>query len=67
MSRSIWKGPFISKKAIRNSVIIPEYLNKTFQIHNGKIFKKLFITQDMIGHKFGEFVLTRKQTIHKKK
>lgn len=60
----------ISKQKIqvwsRRSLIIPEFLNKKFEIHNGKSFISLQVTEDMIGHKFGEFASTRKKTLHKK-
>jgi small subunit ribosomal protein S19 len=60
-----------SKKLIkvwsRRSVIIPEFIDQSFEIHNGKSFISLIVNEDMIGHKFGEFASTRKKTIHKKK
>ncbi|MGR3310518.1 MAG: 30S ribosomal protein S19 [Candidatus Brocadiales bacterium] len=43
----------------RSSTIVPEFLTHTFLIHNGKIFHKLFVTEDMVGHKLGEFSPTR--------
>lgn len=43
----------------RACTIIPEFVGYTFLIHNGKIFQKLFVTEDMVGHKLGEFSLTR--------
>jgi small subunit ribosomal protein S19 len=43
----------------RSSTIVPEFVTHTFLIHNGKIFQKLFVTEDMVGHKLGEFSLTR--------
>jgi len=43
----------------RSSTIIPEFVSHTFLIHNGKVFNKLFVTDDMVGHKLGEFSLTR--------
>jgi len=44
----------------RNSTILPSFVNSNFQIHNGKTFIKVLVTQDMVGHKFGEFSMTRK-------
>jgi small subunit ribosomal protein S19 len=44
----------------RKTLILPKYLGKTIQIHNGKIFTKITIVKEMIGHKLGEFVKTRK-------
>ncbi len=43
----------------RNCIIIPEFVAHTFMVHNGKIFHKLFIMEDMVGHKLGEFAPTR--------
>lgn len=43
----------------RKSTIFPEFLGNTFEVHNGKQFIKVFITDDMIGHKLGEFAPTR--------
>jgi len=43
----------------RRCTIIPEFVGYTFMVHNGKIFHKVFITEDMVGHKLGEFSATR--------
>jgi small subunit ribosomal protein S19 len=43
----------------RRCTIVPEFVGFTFMVHNGKIFHKVFITEDMVGHKLGEFSLTR--------
>ncbi|MGR3294270.1 MAG: 30S ribosomal protein S19 [Candidatus Scalindua sp.] len=43
----------------RSCIIIPEFVSHTFMVHNGKIFHKLFIMEDMVGHKLGEFAPTR--------
>jgi small subunit ribosomal protein S19 len=43
----------------RRSTIVPEFVGFTFLIHNGKIFNKLFVTEEMVGHKLGEFSMTR--------
>lgn len=39
--------------------IPPEFVNKYFQIHNGKVFIEVFVTEDMVGHRLGEFAPTR--------
>ncbi|PJA49105.1 MAG: 30S ribosomal protein S19 [candidate division SR1 bacterium CG_4_9_14_3_um_filter_40_9] len=39
--------------------IIPDMIGFTFAVHNGKQFISVYVTEDMIGHKFGEFVPTR--------
>jgi len=43
----------------RRCTIIPEFVGYTFMVHNGKIFHKVFVTEDMVGHKLGEFSPTR--------
>ena len=43
----------------RRCTIIPEFVGFTFMVHNGKVFNKVFVTDDMVGHKLGEFSLTR--------
>ena len=43
----------------RKCTIIPEFVGFTFLVHNGKMFHKVFVTEDMVGHKLGEFSLTR--------
>ena len=43
----------------RSSVIPPEFVGKYFQVHNGKVFINIFATEDMVGHRFGEFSPTR--------
>lgn len=51
----------------RKSLIVPEYLGYKFSIHNGKKHIDIVVNQDMVGHKFGEFALTRQITKHKVK
>jgi small subunit ribosomal protein S19 len=43
----------------RRCTIPPEFVGRTFEVHNGKMFMKVFVTEDMVGHKLGEFSLTR--------
>jgi small subunit ribosomal protein S19 len=43
----------------RNSQISPEFIGHTFLIHNGKKFISVFITEEMVGHRLGEFAPTR--------
>ncbi len=43
----------------RRCTIIPEFVGFTFMVHNGKVFNKVYITEDMVGHRLGEFSLTR--------
>lgn len=73
MSRSSKKGPFvdprITKKVANYSgpiktwsrfcQIAPEFVGKTFLVHNGKSFIQVYVTEDMVGHCLGEFSPTR--------
>ncbi len=75
MSRSKKKGPYFDPKLLvkiekqggrepiktwsRDSTIIPDFVGATFLVHNGKQFIKVFVTEDMVGHKLGEFSPTR--------
>jgi small subunit ribosomal protein S19 len=43
----------------RGSTIAPEFVGKYFAVHNGRIFVDVFVTEDMVGHKLGEFAPTR--------
>lgn len=43
----------------RRSVITPEFVGLTLNVHNGKIFNPIFVTENMVGHRLGEFSLTR--------
>ncbi|MBK8098922.1 MAG: 30S ribosomal protein S19 [Planctomycetes bacterium] len=43
----------------RSSVIIPEFVGHTFNVHNGRAFLKVYVTEDMVGHRLGEFSPTR--------
>lgn len=82
MKRSRWKGPYISNSLIinnipktakilkttsRNSVILPFLIGKKIQVYNGKFFIPFFVREEMVGHKFGEFIFTRLRHIYKKK
>ncbi len=43
----------------RSCTIVPEFVGHTFMVHNGRAFIEVFCTEDMVGHKLGEFSLTR--------
>lgn len=74
MSRSKWKGKFISnvflKKTLkkqkkiwsRSSTITADFIGQTISVYNGKEFKNIYITRNKIGFKFGQFIFTRKYT-----
>jgi small subunit ribosomal protein S19 len=74
MCRANWKGNFIAQSLLKNksvknlkvwsrSSVIPAFLvGQLIKIHNGKDFKRIFITREKVGFKFGAFALTRKIT-----
>ncbi len=60
VSKQIDEGTYNPIKTwARSSTIIPEFVGYTFMVHNGKMFHKVLVTEDMVGHKLGEFSLTR--------
>ena len=83
MTRPKWKGPYICEKKIteiktlkktynsfivpRSSKIFPKFLGLTVKVHNGKKYIDFTVSEDMIGHKFGEFSATRQKFSFKKK
>ena len=80
MSRSLKKGPYIDAKLLkkvsrakqgdqiktwsRDSSIAPEMVGLTFLVHNGKQHISVHVTENMVGHKLGEFAPTRKFVRH---
>lgn len=60
VSRQIGEGTRNPIKTwARRCTIVPEFVGFTFMVHNGKLFNKVFVTEDMVGHKLGEFSLTK--------
>lgn len=53
------KNPVI-KTWSRRSTIVPEFIGARFAVHNGKEFVPVYVTENMVGHKLGEFSQTRK-------
>lgn len=53
------KANKVIKTWSRRSTIFPEFIGLTFAVHNGKKFIPVFVTDNMVGHKLGEFSLTR--------
>jgi len=43
----------------RRCTIVPEFVGQRFEVHNGKMFHSVYVTEDMVGHKLGEFSPTR--------
>ena len=57
LDRSGSKQPI--KTWARACTIVPEFVGHTFMVHNGKAHLKVFVTEEMVGHKLGEFAPTR--------
>ena len=51
----------------RNSTILREFINREFDVYTGNKYIPLKVTNDMLGHKFGEFASTRRYSVKKKK
>lgn len=51
----------------RASVILPDFVGHTFNVHNGRAFIRVYVTEDMVGHRLGEFAPTRTFRGHSKK
>lgn len=54
----------IIKTWARRSTIPPEFVGHTFGVHNGRKFQSVYVTENMVGHKLGEFSLTRTFKVH---
>lgn len=54
----------IIKTWSRSCTVAPEFVGHTFGVHNGKQHIPVFVTEDMVGHKLGEFSFTRRFTGH---
>ncbi|MGC8662670.1 MAG: 30S ribosomal protein S19 [Candidatus Micrarchaeia archaeon] len=54
----------VIKTHTRSAIILPSWVGKKFAIFDGKDFKELYITQEMLGHRLGEFVFTTKRVMH---
>ena len=54
----------VVKNWSRRSTIFPDFVGHTIAVHNGKDFVPVYVTEDMVGHKLGEFALTRKAGGH---
>lgn len=80
MSRSLKKGPYVDERLLdkvdrvgtrepiktwsRACTIVPDFIGATFLVHNGKQFIRVYVTEDMVGHKLGEFAPTRMFRTH---
>lgn len=54
----------IIKTWSRRSTVVPEFIGHTFAVHNGKKFIPVYVTENMVGHKLGEFSPTRTFRVH---
>ena len=54
----------VIKTWARSSTIIPEFVGHTLAVHNGKKFIPVYVTENMVGHRLGEFALTRQFRAH---
>lgn len=77
--RSAWKGPHVVPLPIaeamktgapirtnaRSCTILPQMVGLRFQVHNGKDYVDVEITDEMVGNKLGEFAMTRKKFVYK--
>jgi small subunit ribosomal protein S19 len=54
----------IIKTWSRRSMVLPEMVGMTFHVHNGKLFMPVFVSENMVGHRLGEFAPTRKPVVH---
>ena len=52
-------GGQVIKTWSRRSMILPDFIGLTFAVHNGRKFIPVYVTENMVGHKFGEFAATR--------
>ena len=53
------KNPEPIKTWARDCTILPDFIGQTFLVHNGKLFIKVYVQEEMVGHKLGEFSPTR--------
>ncbi|KIV93847.1 37S ribosomal protein S19, mitochondrial [Exophiala mesophila] len=79
LKRSIWKGPnlvpfpnlrpgekgHVIRTQARAASIMPFMVGLKFSVHNGKTYSDVYVTEDMVGRKLGEFVPTRKRFTYK--
>ena len=57
---------FRIKTMSRSSQITKDFIDISFMVHDGRDFRPIIVTEDMVGHKFGEFVYTRQRYSYKK-
>lgn len=80
MPRSLKKGPYVNDRILkkvqttqpgtvikvwdRSCTVTPEMVGHTFGVHNGRAHVSVYVVENMVGHKFGEFAITRKFISH---
>ena len=52
-------GGTVIRTWARRCTIVPEFIGQRFEVHNGKVFHPVYVSEDMVGHKLGEFSPTR--------
>lgn len=73
MPRSLWKGPFADAlqvlphvlRGTRRSMVLPDWVGKVIEVHNGRKWIGVNVIEEMIGHRLGEFAPTRTKSPHK--
>lgn len=64
LMENVKKGETNIKTHCRDIIILPEMIGKRIKIHNGKEWVDVFMTMEMLGHRLGEFALTRRKVAH---
>jgi len=69
LMKKVERAADVGKKQIirtwsRRSMVTPEMIGMNFHVHNGRLFMPVFVTENMIGHRLGEFAPSRKQAAH---
>jgi small subunit ribosomal protein S19 len=77
LARSVWKGPFADAlvavpgagggtvRGTRRSMVLPDWVGRRIDVHNGRRWIPVSVEEDMIGHRLGEFAATRSKSAHK--
>lgn len=63
-ARGASKAGGVIRTYSRRSTVTPDMVTLTFAVHNGRAFVPVYVTEDMVGHKFGEFAMTRTFRTH---
>ena len=58
--------PILTKNFCRNTVLLPILVGRTFNVHNGRVFLRVLVSENIVGHKLGEFSQSRRRYFYKK-